>query len=52
MAIHIHNSKNKPKSHLTTKVQSIPFKIQADSDAKVEKYFDSYVSTGDDGGKV
>ncbi|KAJ8959366.1 hypothetical protein NQ318_022052 [Aromia moschata] len=32
-----------------SKIQSVPFKIHADCDAKVTKYFDDYVKTNNDG---
>lgn len=51
MAIHIQSGKNQIKADLSAKVQSMPFKIQADCDAPVTKYFDSYVSTNENGGK-
>lgn len=51
MAIHIQSGKNKIKADLNAKVQSMPFKIQADCDAPVTKYFDSYVKTNENGGK-
>lgn len=51
MAIHIQSGKNKIKADLTAKVQSMPFKLQADCDAHVRMYFDNFVDTDENGGK-
>ncbi|KAJ3662316.1 hypothetical protein Zmor_006671 [Zophobas morio] len=49
MAIHIENVKNYIlNSSDDAKVQSIPFKISADCDAKVSKYFESSIKFEDD----
>lgn len=47
--IHIQTGKNELKSNRKEiAVQSVPFKIFADCDAEVSKYFDNYVKCGDD----
>lgn len=53
MAIHIENLKNYILSDSdNSKVHSIPFKINADCDAKVTKYFESSIKTDEDKSKI
>lgn len=52
MAIHIQSGKNNLDCNLkNSKVQSVPFKIQADCDAPVSTYFEPYVRTVENEGK-
>lgn len=47
--IHIQSGRNELKcNRKKMKTQSVPFKIHADCDAEVSKYFDNYVKCGDD----
>lgn len=39
------------KADLSAKIQSMPFKIHADADAKVTKYFNQYIKENENGGK-
>lgn len=51
--VHIQSGKNELKSNKKKiKVQSVPFKIHADCDAKVSKYFDNYVKCSDENNLV
>lgn len=50
MAIHIQSGKNSVKWSSKTKVQSVPFRIHADCDAKVSEYFDSCVKRDENDG--
>ncbi|XP_017781261.1 PREDICTED: uncharacterized protein LOC108566067 [Nicrophorus vespilloides] len=43
MSIRIQSGKRSTATNLQTKLQSVPFKIHADCDAKVKKYFETYV---------
>ncbi|XP_018579490.1 uncharacterized protein LOC108917412 [Anoplophora glabripennis] len=48
--IHIQSGKNNIDHSLKySNIQSVPFKIHADCDAKVTKYFDKYVKTQENG---
>ncbi|KAJ8982381.1 hypothetical protein NQ317_005475 [Molorchus minor] len=49
--IHIQNGKNADYSVQNSRIQSVPFKIYADCDAKVSKYFDNYVKINSKCGK-
>nr|CAI5845591.1 unnamed protein product [Callosobruchus analis] len=35
-----------------SKLQSMPFKVHADCDAKVEQYFNNYIKTTEDSSKL
>lgn len=52
MAIHIQSGKEKIKTNLKAKVQSLPFKIEADCDAQVKNYFDKHVKKDEDDGRL
>ncbi|CAG9840404.1 unnamed protein product [Diabrotica balteata] len=44
--IHIHSGKNNLDcKNQTSKIQSVPFKVHADCDAKVNKFFNNYIKT-------
>ncbi|XP_050296686.1 uncharacterized protein LOC126736392 isoform X2 [Anthonomus grandis grandis] len=48
MAIHIYSGKNNlDQNFKNSRIQSVPFKIQADCDAPVSSYFEPYVRTTD-----
>lgn len=52
MAIHIQSGKKNLQTEETkANVQYMPFKIHADSDTNVQKYFNNFVKKGDDDGK-
>lgn len=49
MAIHIQTGKHNIQQEVVqSKIQSLPFKIHADCDANIKKYFESYVKEGED----
>lgn len=48
--IHLQSGKNTIKCNSKAKVQSVPFRIHADCDAKVKEYFDDYVKTEENNG--
>lgn len=51
--IHVHSAKTdyNRENEKNSRVQSLPFNIQADCDAQVDKYFDQFVKTDEEGGK-
>ncbi|KAF2882573.1 hypothetical protein ILUMI_23590 [Ignelater luminosus] len=48
MAIHIQSGKTKACHNTQLKIQYMPFKIAADSEANVSSYFDKYVKLKED----
>lgn len=51
--IHIQTGKNGiDHNYKNSNIQSVPFKIHADCDAKVTDYFDKYIKTKKDGSKL
>lgn len=51
MSIHILNKQNAEKNEAEATIHSMPCKIHADGPALVQKYFEPYIQTNENGGK-